>query len=290
MKETTFIERLVAAAGVPGPDVLPVGPGDDAAVLPGGLVVTVDTLVAGTHFDADADLDRVARKAVGVSASDCAAMGAAPWLVFHSVAIPSGLDAGVLAASLGRWSTRFGLAVAGGDTVASDALVVTTTVVGRLGDAAPWLRSGARPGDVLCVSGPLGGSLAGRHLDVTPRADAAHALRAADAPVTACLDLSDGLARDLPRLVEASGVGAVVDAVAVPIHADVAADLPDAARLAAALGDGEDFELLATLAADAPPPAGWTRIGEITDVEAGLVLRRDGRDEPWPTGGFEHVF
>lgn len=282
MKELAFIDALLAASG--GAADLPVGPGDDAAVLPGGLVVTVDTITEGHHFARDDDVDRVARKAVGVSASDCAAMGAAPWLVFFSAAVRAGVDAERLAGSLARWSTRFGLEVAGGDTVGSDALTLTSIVVGRLDGSAPWLRSGASPGDGLFVSGPLGGSLAsGRHLDVAPRADAAAALRAAGAPVSACLDLSDGLALDLPRLARASGVGARVFAGDVPVHADVPADVD---RLAAALGDGEDFELLVAAPLERAPD-GWTRIGETT-TERRLVLVRGDVEHDWPSGGFEH--
>ncbi len=285
MKESAFIHRLLAASS-PCAE-LPVGPGDDAAVLPGGLVVTVDTIVEGTHFLAADDIALVARKAVGVSASDCAAMGAAPWLVFHAVQAPPGIDAERLADALAHWSTAFGLTVAGGDTVTSPTLALTTTVIGRLEGAAPWLRSGARPGDAILVSGPLGGSRGGRHLRVTPRRDAVTQLRAAGVPVHASLDLSDGLARDLPRITEASGVGARIDAAAIPVHPDVPRGRNP---LTAALGDGEDFELLVTIPADVDPTrlgTGWTRIGAITEGRD-VVLVRDGVDEPWPQGGYEH--
>ena len=293
--EASFIARATAG----GDGGLPVGPGDDAAVLADGTVVALDTVVEGVHFAPDTPVAQVAHKALGACLSDVCAMGAVAETVLVAAQLPPGRDALALADALAEGARHFGVVLAGGDTVRAPegALALSVTATGRCATGrAPWLRSGGRVGDRLVVTGPLGGSFAsGRHLRVRPRADVVAALRAAeaggeaaaDAAVHAALDLSDGLARDLPRLTTASGVGAVVDAAAVPIHEDVPADVD---RLTAALGDGEDFELLLALGPDAPVPAGATVIGRLVEAAQGLRLQRDGEPGPWPEGGHEHVF
>jgi thiamine-monophosphate kinase len=163
---------------------------------------------------------------------------------------------------------------------------LSVTVLGHVADGEPWLRSGARPGDRLVVSGPLGGSGTARHLSVRPRSDLVSQLRATRAIVHAAMDLSDGLGRDLPRLCEASSVGARIDVACLPIHADVEAHRD---ATAAALGDGEDFELLLALPADVARPDGLIDIGEVV-ATPDMVLVRNGHDEPWPSTGFEHGF
>ena len=283
--ETEFIAWITDGAPCP----LPVGPGDDGAVLAEGTVVALDTIVESVHFDPGTDPDLVARKALGSCLSDLCAMGAIAESVFVSAQLPPGCDGRALAAGLRRWAGRFAVALGGGDTVASvpGALALAVTACGRCPPGRPpWLRSGARVGDALVVTGPLGGSRAGRHLRVVPRADVVAWAHRTGADVHAAIDLSDGLGTDLPRMCAASDVGVVLHADRLPIHADAAGrDDP----LQAALGDGEDFELLLALPAGASLPTGARIIGEFT--AAGMVLQREGGvAEPLPRGGYEHVF
>ena len=293
--ETEFIRWATEGLG----NELPVGPGDDAAVLAGGLVVALDSVVESVHFDSGTPLELVARKALGACLSDVCAMGAVAEAVFVSAQLPAGIDGRVLAQALRSHSAEFGVVLAGGDTVSTcpGALALSVTATGRLADGeAPWLRGGARPGDQLVVSGALGGSRGGRHLRPRPRADLVEVLRREGVAVSACLDVSDGLARDLPRMTAASGVHAEVFADRIPVHAD-ARGVEDPRH--AALTDGEDFELLFAVPEQASLPAGCVVIGGLverssTDDSPGgaacTLIGGDGVREPWPTGGHEHVF
>jgi thiamine-monophosphate kinase len=225
-----------------------VGPGDDCAVLagPGGalLLVTVDQLVAGRHFDADTELDLVARKAVARSVSDVAAMGGRPAWALGTGVLPAGYDQGdALFDAMAKWANRWGCPLVGGDIAAHGSaehpLALTVTVAGTIPEGhRPVLRSGARDGDRLWLTGPVGGSLAsGRHLRFEPRLEAGLAASRNGSGVTAMIDLSDGLGLDADRVARASGVVIEIDAAAVPLHDGV-----DGWR--AGVGGGEDHELL----------------------------------------------
>jgi thiamine-monophosphate kinase len=284
-----FTEEQFIAWATGGGSRLPVGPGDDAAVLEDGTLVCVDAIVEGVHFAPGTPPDAVARKALGCCLSDVCAMGGVGETVLVCAQLPPGSDGRHLAKALARWARAFDVELAGGDTVAAPpgALALSVTALGRCPEGAePWLRSGARPGDRLVVSGPLGGSGAGRHLAVRPRADVVAACRAAGTVVHAAIDLSDGLGRDLPRLCAASGVGAVVRTEALPIHADVA---PARDAVQAALADGEDFELLLALPPGASPPDGLVEIGRVREG-SGCRLLSGGHELAWPDAGYEHVF
>ncbi|MEZ6055778.1 MAG: thiamine-phosphate kinase [Planctomycetaceae bacterium] len=287
-----------------------VGIGDDAAVLTNGmsngageLLVTVDMLMEGVHFnDPPASPTEIGRKSLAVNLSDIAAMGGVPTEAFVSIALPRSRGS--------EWSIEFldgiaGLArefdvrIAGGDTnIWNGPLVVSITMHGRTQSPAAILRSGAKPGDWLMVTGQLGGSLSGRHLNFTPRVkEAQHLMQRV--VLHSMLDLSDGLSTDLPRLAVASQVGFVVEARSIPIHADVDPRLPPEIRLAHAMSDGEDFELLfcvtpadgARLLSD-PTCAPWlSHIGEATAESGVMHLRHpDGRLSPWQRTGYEHRF
>ena len=303
------------AAGRPPHPAVRLGIGDDAAVLEfiGPLVACADLVAEGTHFSLDphaagfAAPERVGRKALAVNLSDFAAMDAVPRAALVCVTHRRSLGydfAARVHAGLAACADEFAVAVCGGDTATHDGpLTVAVTLLGtprRAVEGEPRVvtRSGGRPGDVLLVTGELGGSLAsGRHLTFPPRlAEAAALCDAAD--VHAMLDLSDGLARDLPRLLAASAAsgtrGADVNADAVPASAG--------ATPAAAWGDGEDFELLlAVPPADAArllsdPPAVFgerrcrlTAIGTLSDLPGLRVT--DGRGDRWhPPPGYEHAF
>ncbi|MHC4846779.1 MAG: thiamine-phosphate kinase [Planctomycetota bacterium] len=284
VRESDFIGW--ATEGMAGQ--LPVGPGDDAAVLANGTILAVDAVVEGVHFTSDTSAEAVVHKAMGRPLSDLCAMGADAEAVFVAALLPPGCEARALADALRDTARSFGVVLGGGDTKRTQAgsLSFAVTAVGRLRSGSPWLRSGAHAGDRILVSGPLGGSGGGRHLRVQPRFDVVDALRSAETPVNACIDLSDGLGRNLAQVCRASGVGAHVHAERIPVHADVAENVD---RIAAALGDGEDFELLLTLPWDHAVPDGLIDIGEIT-AKTDLVLERDDRLEEWPAEGYEHAF
>ena len=285
---------------------VPVGPGDDCAVLQTRpevpWLVTTDMLLEGCHFmPADAGAQRVGRKAIAVNLSDIAAMGGRPVAAFVSVGMPRG-QADCLAEELylGMRSIadEFDTALAGGDTNSWDGgLVIAVTLLGEPGPQGPILRKGAQPGDWLMVTGPLGGSLLGKHLDFTPRVREALALQA-QAPLHAMIDISDGLAADVNHLCEESRCGALLRAEAIPISA-AAHQMADARTpLEHALGDGEDFELaFAVAAADGErllrqqPVSGITlhHVGEFTSGH-GLTLVENGQGRPLPPVGYVHRF
>jgi len=195
-----------------------------------------------------------------------------------------------LAQGLAHVAARYGCPCAGGDTNVADApLVIAVTALGRPGPGGVVTRAGAQVGDVLSVTGPLGGSGEGRHLDFVPRLAEAQALSARGIP-HAMMDLSDGLSRDLPRLCRMSGVGARIDAAAVPLHPDAGGSL------ARALDDGEDFELLlahAPLAAadGAALEAAGVRllpIGRVEEAEEGILLEEGSAVRPLAARGYDH--
>jgi thiamine-monophosphate kinase len=287
-----------------------VGPGDDCAVVTSSgapWLVKTDMLLDGVHFRlCEAGPRRVGRKAMGVNLSDIAAMGGKPVAAVVSVALPRyvghlsnvpGNLAEELYAGLRDQADAFHTAIVGGDTNSWDGgLVVCIALLGEPGPQGPILRSGAKPGDWLMVTGPLGGSILGKHLEFTPRIHEALALQQ-HCRVHAMLDLSDGLAADVNHLCEESGCGAVLVAERTPIS-DAARRMNDRRTpLEHALGDGEDFELAFAVAPedgrrllDQQPIAGiklaW--IGEC--VKSGLFLEENGVRRPLAPMGFVHQF
>lgn len=301
VKELELIRRIRAASLTGGR--VTTGIGDDAAIVdaPGGVfVLTTDLIVEGTHFRKDDPARAVGRKALAVSLSDVAAMGCRATAAFLAVALRRDLPADYaeeLLAGVRAIAAEFDVPLAGGDTTeTSGPVVLCSTVTGEpFPGRAPVRRAGARPGEVVLVTGELGGSLAGRHLGFVPRLREAEALVGKFAP-GAMIDLSDGLSTDARHVAEESGVTIVVAADRVPV-APAAGRAGDPAALAAALNDGEDFELLFTLPADqadaacAEGLAGTrvTRIGEVVAGGATVRIRRpDGREEELRAGGYEH--
>ncbi len=303
LNEETLIARFRRALnGGRGPGVR-VGIGDDTAVLEaaprrGGRerLFTTDMLVEGRHFRlGEASAYQIGRKALAVNLSDIAAMGGRPTHAVAALGLPARTSARFvdgLARGLAAAARASGTVIVGGDTNGSDRLVISVALLGEAWGPRAVTRSGARPGDVLFVTGALGGSYASRrHLNFRPRLTEARYL-AARFRVRAMMDLSDGLAADLPRLAAASGVGARVLAEAVPVHRDARGSLK------AALADGEDFELLFALSPrDAArlertrPPKGlarFTRIGRAVARAAGLRLVERGIERPLPRPGFDH--
>ncbi len=285
---------------------VPLGPGDDCAVVsttPGvPWLVTTDMLMEGSHFVlADAGPRRVGRKAMAVNLSDIAAMGGRPVAAVVSVALPRA-DTRQLAEELYQGmrivADAFGTAIVGGDTNTWDgALVIAVTLFGEPGPQGPIRRSGALTGDWLMVTGPLGGSLLGNHLDFTPRVHEALALQE-HARLHAMIDISDGLAADVNHLCEESRCGATLRAESIPVS-DAARQMNDGrSPLEHALADGEDFELAVAVAPDdgerllrTQPVSGITlfRVGEFVK-SPGMTLIEDGRTRTLPPTGYVHRF
>ena len=302
LREFDLIRWIRSQAPAGGP--VQVGIGDDAAVVANrhsATLLTTDTLVDGVHFDlATHSLRDVGRKSLACSLSDIAAMGGRASAAVLSAAAPPTLTSGQareLVAGALACAAEFDTRLVGGDlTATSGPLVLTVAMLGDTAGLAPVCRSGARPGDALLVTGPLGGSRLGHHLSFRPRLAEGLALNQRFHP-HAMIDISDGLAIDLHHVLEESHVGALVWADRIPVSdaARQAAEQTGRSALDHALGDGEDYELLFTLdEADAarllheqPFDLPVTRIGTITDAAAVLALP-DGTRQPLEPLGWEH--
>ncbi len=300
MREFALLQHVFKHnAAMPADVVIP--PGDDmGAVRIGGacLLVTVDQVADGVHVRcATTPLELVARKAMVRNLSDVAAMAARPVGAVAAACLPRDWthdQAACLADALHETGRRYHCPVIGGDvSIWEQPLLVTVTVFAEPAgpDGRAVLRSGARAGDLVYVTGSLGGAWdeqgGGPHLSAEPRIDTAIAL--ADAlgdRLRSMIDISDGLAADLGHICAASGVSAEIDADAVPCR--------PGATLDNALGDGEDYELCFTAGGDVPSSLGGvpvTAIGRIVsrDPAAGLTLVDAGgqRRSLTPTG-WEH--
>jgi thiamine-monophosphate kinase len=276
-------------------DFVLVPPGDDLAVLKWQaddlLLIGCDQVLDGVHFDSRTAAPRqVGRKVMNRNLSDCAAMACLPAAAVVTVALPRGAGddyAKELYLGLRDAADPFDCPVVGGDTASWDGkLVMTVSILGRSAGVEPVTRKGARPGDGIYVTGPLGGSILGRHLTFEPRVTLARQIVPSLGP-TAMIDLSDGLSRDLGHICEESNVGAVIDADAVPIHDDALLLMrrDGIAPLEHALHDGEDYELLLT----AKPRKSFltTRIGTVVEA-AGVWLQTDAGRERLEPRGWEH--
>ncbi len=281
-----------------------VGIGDDTAVLrspDGPLLFSTDMLLDGVHFAlAEATPRQVGWKALACSVSDIAAMGGRSTVAVVAAALPPGFteaDAHELVLGMLDCAEEFGLRLVGGDVTATRGpLAVSVAILGEPVDE-PVLRSGAQVGDAILVTGELGGSRLGKHLTFRPRQDEAVTL-VSQFDLHAMIDISDGLARDLHHILEESGVGARVFADAIPVSDDArrAAETTGRTALDHALGDGEDYELLFTLAPPeaerlvASPPfhTRFSRIGQIT-ASGALLEFQDGSTVALEPKGWEHT-
>jgi thiamine-monophosphate kinase len=270
------------------------GIGDDAAVLPFDnrhyLLLTTDMLVEGGHFLRSMPAEKIGRKALACSLSDIAAMGGVPTFAVVSLGVPTDLDVRFVEkmyTGIRRLAGEFKVSIVGGDTVRSAKIVLNVALLGTVERSRLVCRDGARVGDVIFVSGPLGGSLkSGRHLTFTPRVKEARILVEHFKP-TAMMDISDGLVGDLGHILKASGVGAVLEKDRIPVNRR--------ATLKQALTDGEDFELLFTLAKPVAHklmsrhPGKFFAVGEIVPKKDGFRLRdSDGKSQPLTLRSFSH--
>jgi thiamine-monophosphate kinase len=281
--EEEVVSRLVAM--IPRHQGVIAGPGDDCAVVDAGdgnwELLKTDCVIEGVHFLPGTDPVRVGRKAMNRVLSDIAAMGGRPAHALVTIAV----EAGRSFAEVEGWyrglveaAEEGSCGIVGGETsrLPMTGAVITVAMSGTVNPAQCVFRSGATPGDLIVVTGRLGGSFAsGRHLTFTPRLRESQWL-VAHAKPTAMMDLSDGLGSDLPRLVGASGVGYRLDEAGLPCHAGVSTE--------EAVRDGEDYELLMTFSPDTfrDLPARWsetfpdldlTVIGEITAATTDKIGR-----------------
>lgn len=288
--EDALIARLVGL--VPQDPAPAAGPGDDCAVIDLGpqhaflQLLKTDALVGRVHFLPDTPARQVGWKSAARVVSDFAAMGGKPERFLVTLALPAETEVcwvEDLYRGIGDCLKTFGAVLAGGETSSvppGSAPVISIAATGSVRREHLVLRSTAKPGQILLVTGMLGGSLQGKHLDFTPRVKETYWLVSKYKPA-AMMDLSDGLAKDLPRLAAASGCGFVIQTGSLP--------LSPGCSIRDALGDGEDFEMLFAMEQDRVPSllAAWsaefpelplTVIGHLVEPGTGDTL----------AGGWDH--
>ncbi len=305
--ERELIRRLgellrPSGAGPAGRVVVPFG--DDLAELSPtetDLLWSVDMLMDGVDFDSSRhSWTSIGRKALAVNLSDCAAMGVRPVGALLAVALndqltlEQALELAQGAISLG---TSYNCPIVGGDTNSwTHPTVISVSIAARAQPGVPPVRrDGARPGDMFYVTGPLGGSILGRHLTFEPRVQAGIEISATLRP-HAMIDISDGLSTDLYHICRASGVGAVIagERLDALTHADARTLALRSGRTPRdhALHDGEDFELLVAVPPTAAPEAchglGLALLGGFVAGSGVRIRERDGREQPVEPGGWEH--
>ncbi|WP_456415934.1 thiamine-phosphate kinase [Thiolapillus sp.] len=309
MAEFALIQRYFAGLSAPGKDVL-LGVGDDCALLqppPGRqLAMTMDTLIAGRHFLVDADPLSLGHKSLAVNLSDLAAMGAEPAWALLSLSLPK-IDSGWLQDFVQGFKTlaeRFGVRLVGGDTC-QGGLSISVQLTGFLEADHAMLRSNARPGDLVYVTGALGdaalalrllragedpGALRQRLETPQPRVTEGRALAAAG--VRCCIDLSDGLVGDLGHVCQRSQCAARIQVDRLPLSPAMASHVRATGDLDLALAGGDDYELCFTLPAAARQrveklPFPCTCIGEMLPGQGVTLVREDGGSLPLPSA-WEH--
>jgi thiamine-monophosphate kinase len=330
--EFGLIDRMQAVLGAPSDDDLLMGIGDDAAVYRVGNgrvhVVTTDALIEGVHFDrAFMPMAYLGVKTLAVNVSDVVAMNALPRYATLALGLPTGVSVEMVEAfyeGLRQACAQYGVHLIGGDTTAARQLTLALTLIGEADEAAIVYRRGARPGDLLCVTGDLGAAYAGLKIlldqreqlrtqgeafqpdftgtrytvgrQLTPVARLATVQDWATRGVRphALIDISDGLASEVHHLCQQSGCGARLRIPALPIELEtrVVADLFQDEVETYALFGGEDYELLFALAPDdldRLDPEGFTVIGQFTPAETGIQAQMaDGTLFPLDAGGYQH--
>lgn len=275
------------------------GPGDDAAVIRWTkdkyLLYTCDMTIEGVHFDLRrATPFQVGWKALGRNISDIGAMGGVPRHAVVSLAISPGQKLSVadgICKGIKNIADKFGVNIVGGDVSVSKNIVIDISLIGEVEERKLTLRSGAKIGDAIFVTGSLGGSIKGRHLDFVPRVKEARQILK-NFKINSMIDISDGLALDLNRILEASKVGSYVYESAIPLS-------KDAVSVNSALYDGEDYELLFTMSVKEARRFCRTAlhkmktpvslIGEITAKKNGyVIIRKSGKEDRMKIKGYLH--
>ncbi len=308
MNELELIQRLTRL--LPKNESVVAGAGDDCAVIDVGLperflLFKTDAVVEGIHFTREMPPEKIGHKALARCLSDIAAMAGEPGSALVTIGLPEKFDAGIVEKiydGMSALAKKYGVAIVGGETTTNpERIFISVALIGFVARDKAVLRSGAKIGDALFVTGELGGSLAGKHLDFEPRITEARWL-AENFSVHAMIDLSDGLAGDLRHLLDASKVGAELLSDAIPISRAARLNFKSESSkkppLLAALTDGEDFELLFAVAGkDAVPLLdAWkkkfpgvklTCVGKITSGH-GVTIRDKKGARPLTAHGYVH--
>jgi len=306
MNETELITKITAA--LPTDDSVHVGPGDDCAVVDLGMIgdyllFKTDAIVEGIHFTADTPPEKIGRKAIARALSDIAALGGWPSHARITLGLPGGYDQERLAAiyqGAGEMGASHKTFIVGGEVTRRSELLLSVAMIGKCDRVHTLTREGSKNGDAIFVTGELGGSLAGKHLDFDPRLEESRWL-AQQFDIHAMIDLSDGLATDLRHLL-GKKLGAELRTPAIPISRAAkkqAKANPAKTATIAALTDGEDYELLFTLPANQAVPLHdqWKKIfpdlplhciGKITN-QPGITLRDDKGVLPLNVKGYDHL-
>lgn len=281
--EDELVRRITEA--LPTDSSVITGPGDDCAVVRheyGTLLLKTDAILEGVHFLPEAEPELIGRKALARAISDVGAMGGKPLHALITLVAPaqeSGQRVLGIYRGLSSVAQQYGVSIVGGETARGPVLLLNVALTGYA--LQPVLRSTAGAGDAILVTGTLGGSIRGKHFSFTPRVAEGQWL-AAQGYATAMMDLSDGLAKDLPRLATASGLDFEVDASSLPCTPGCTA--------AEAWGDGEDYELLFTCKAErwqallAAWPAGFPQLTQLGFMRAA----GQGRTVVGQGGGWDH--
>lgn len=257
-------------------DVL-AGVGDDCAVVKGSpdpVLLKTDAIIEGVHFLSDAKPELIGRKALARVISDIASMGGKPQHALITLVLRPDLEVAWVEEvyrGMSELAKRYNVSIVGGETCRGPVCMISVSMMGEV--EGEWIsRSGAWAGDVLFVTGRLGGSIQGKHFTFEPRMEEARWLKNLYLP-SAMMDLSDGLAKDLPRLAKASGVEFIIEEEALPCT--------EGCTPAQAWGDGEDYELLFSIAAESADELteDWklefdtplTKIGSIVKIGAGRL-------------------
>ena len=308
MNEFELIAHLTRS--LPTNNSVVLGAGDDCAVLDVGrsdrlLLFKTDAVVEGVHFTSDARPEQIGHKALARCLSDIAAMAGTPTAALVTIGLPKHFKSEFIEkiyAGLNTLAETHEVAVVGGETITNpERMLISVSAIGFIPREKLLLRSGAKVGDGIFVTGELGGSITGRHLDFDPRLVEARWL-AENFQIHSLMDISDGLAGDLRHILKASNVGGELLRSAIPISraAQGISKRGGAAKpaLVAALTDGEDFELLFTIASKSAVPLldAWKKqfpklklscIGKIVPGE-GIRLRDENGVRPFTSHGYVH--
>ena len=307
MSETDLIRKLTA--GLPTDGSVHIGPGDDCAVVDMGkigdyLLFKTDAIVEGVHFTADTPPEKIGRKSIARPLSDIAAMGGWPTHALITLGLPEGYDEERLAAiykGAGEMGAAHKTFIVGGEVTRTSELLISVAMIGECNRMYTLTREGSKNGDAIFVTGELGGSLTGKHLDFDPRLKESRWL-AQQFDIHAMIDLSDGVATDLRHLL-GKKLGAELRTPAIPISRaarEQAKTNPSGKTpILAALTDGEDYELFFTLPANQAvslhdqwkekfPDLPLHCIGKITD-QPGITLRDKKGVLPLNVKGYDHL-
>jgi len=298
--EFELIDKLTRNLPGYGKEVIE-GIGDDCAVIKQNankyLLATCDAQVAGVHFLLDTDPGQIGQKAVAVNISDIAAMGGQPTLCLVSLIIPKSIDTEYIDSvysGIRLMCERYGIQIIGGNISSGEQLVIDITMMGAVNPKKMLLRSGAKPGDKVLVTGSLGAAAAGvvskKHILPTPRIKESNAI-AKSKLATSMIDISDGLLSDISHICDQSNVGVTLNETQIPVS--------DSANLLQALSGGEDYELLFTAPSESvemlikmisrKTKTPVKVIGEVVPKKEGRwIIDKNGQKRPLISDGWDH--